>query len=270
MSSVTPPPNYDESFEAMLESSLDWWGLQGVDISKLITAKTAKPSAQAKVKPNTVRPKATSPSPTIEPKKDDAERVTIATKAAKDAKNLQSLKTAISSFDAGVLSDSATQIVFARGNEKAHLMIIGESPGIDEDAAGQPFIGKAGQLLDKMLATIGIDETSAYITNACYWRAPGGRKPNKSELAFCKPFITRHIELIKPDYIILLGASALNLICDLNGITKHRGDWQNVTIGERDIKAIAMFHPAYLIKKPELKKETWRDLLELHSQIKSD
>jgi uracil-DNA glycosylase len=156
--------------------------------------------------------------------------------------------------------------VFADGNPKAKVMLVGEAPGADEDRLGLPFVGVSGQLLDRMMATIGLDRTSFYITNVCFWRPPGNRKPTDLELAAQKPFVERHIELVAPEVLILVGAAAAQgLLGTTEGITRLRGRWFQYRLGEagRTIPAMPIFHPAYLLRQPAQKRETWRDLLKV-------
>ena len=173
----------------------------------------------------------------------------------------------MASFDAGTLSDNASQCVFSRGNPDAKLMIISEAPTRDEDIAGEPFTGRTGKFLDRMLAAIGLTETDFYITNIVNWHPPGGRKPSEEEIELCRPFLMKHIELAAPDVILIVGGLSLSAMTPLNGIMKNRGNWQTLNINDRDIPALPIYHPAFLLRRPELKKEAWRDLLSLHEHL---
>jgi len=170
-------------------------------------------------------------------------------------------------FDAGPLSDGARQCVFARGNPEADVMVIGEAPGIEEDKAGKPFIGPAGQLLDKMLASIGLTEETAYLTNVVNWRLPNNRKTTDDDIALCKPFLDRHIELAAPKVILMVGGVSMSALMGLTGIMKQRGQWQIVTIAGTEIPALPIYHPAFLLRQPTLKKDAWRDLLALRERL---
>jgi DNA polymerase len=141
-------------------------------------------------------------------------------------------------------------------------MVVGEGPGAEEDRSGKPFVGRAGQLLDKMLAAIGLDRTKdVYIANVVPWRPPGNRTPTPQELALCLPFIRRQIELVAPDFLVLLGASAAQTLLDeKEGIMRMRGHWRDYDCGGRTIRALPMLHPAYLLRAPPKKAQAWRDL----------
>jgi uracil-DNA glycosylase len=198
----------------------------------------------------------------------DQAAVLSAHEAARAAPDLAALKEALTRFDGVSLSKTATNLVFADGNPKAKVMLVGEAPGADEDRLGLPFVGVSGQLLDRMMATIGLDRTSFYITNVCFWRPPGNRKPTDLELAAQKPFVERHIELVAPKVLILVGAAAAQgLLGTTEGITRLRGRWFQYRLGEGTIPAMPIFHPAYLLRQPAQKRETWRDLLKLREVL---
>jgi DNA polymerase len=187
--------------------------------------------------------------------------------AAKCA-TLDDLKAAVEAFEGCPLKATATRAAFARGNPQARVMVIGEAPGRDEDREGKPFVGEAGQLLDRMLAAIGLDETSAYITNLVFWRPPGNRKPTDAEIESCRPFTERHIELARPDFILLAGGiSAQTLLRQRAGITQLRGKWAELKAGEMAIPALPIFHPAFLIRRPQEKAKAWADLLSLKAKL---
>ena len=179
--------------------------------------------------------------------------------------DLAALREALARFDGVSLSRTATNLVFADGNPAANVMLVGEAPGADEDRLGLPFVGVSGQLLDRMMAAIGLDRTSFYITNVCFWRPPGNRKPTDTALAAQKPFVERHIELVAPKVLVLVGAAAAQgLLGTTEGITRLRGRWFQYRMGEAGptIPALPIFHPAYLLRQPAQKRESWRDLLE--------
>ena len=200
----------------------------------------------------------------------DQVAVLSAREAARAAADLAALKEALARFDGVSLSKTATNLVFADGNPKAKVMLVGEAPGADEDRLGLPFVGVSGQLLDRMMAAIGLDRTSFYITNVCLWRPPGNRKPTDLELAAQKPFVERHIELVAPKILVLVGAAAAQgLLGTTEGITRLRGRWFQYRpgSGEEAIPALPIFHPAYLLRQPAQKRETWRDLLKLREVL---
>lgn len=181
---------------------------------------------------------------------------------------LAELEEAAAAFDGCPLKRTAKTTCFARGSAEAKVMLIGEAPGRDEDLQGKPFVGRAGKLLDKMLAAIGLDETNVYITNTIYWRPPGNRTPTPQEIASCAPFLIRQIELLAPDLIVLLGgAAAKSMLETTEGIMRLRGKWKLYRAKDRDIPALATLHPAYLLRSPEAKRLAWRDLLMLKERL---
>jgi DNA polymerase len=194
---------------------------------------------------------------------------------AQQAQSLDQLRQALSEFEGCSLKFSAKSLVFGDGNPNASLMCIGEAPGREEDIQGLPFVGRAGQLLDKMLAAIGRDRSSSYITNILPWRPPGNRKPSLDESEIMRPFIHRHIELVNPDVLIFLGGTAAQqLLGSKDGIMRLRGRWKSYTITNgsgqsRQIPAMATLHPAFLLRTPAQKRAAWHDLLEVSSKLGS-
>ncbi len=186
------------------------------------------------------------------------------------ARTVDELRQALDIFDGCALKQTAKNLVFADGNPQAPLMLVGEAPGRDEDRLGKPFVGISGQLLDKMLAAIGRDRNNTYITNLLFWRPPGNRMPTQAEVAACLPFTRRHIELVHPKVLVFVGgASAKALLDETAGINRLRGKWiQYTTPGLPDpIAAVAMFHPAYLLRQPAHKRLAWRDLLAVNHKL---
>jgi len=193
-----------------------------------------------------------------------------AREAAKSAKTLDDLKAILNDFQGCALRTTATQLVFADGNPQARVMFVGEAPGRDEDIAGLPFVGRSGKLLDRMMAAIGLDRTSAYIANIIPWRPPGNRTPTPQESQICLPFILRQIELANPDILVCLGGpSAQTLLGFKDGIKKTRGRWLTFETGTREIRAIATLHPAYLLRSPLEKRLAWRDFLAIKKALES-
>ena len=191
-----------------------------------------------------------------------------AREVATSAKTLDELREALSRFDGCALKNTAKNLVFADGNPKARVMFVGEAPGADEDREGLPFVGRSGKLLDRMMAAIGLDRTSAYIANIVPWRPPGNRTPTPQESAICLPFIRRQIELADPDILICLGKPSMQTLLGINeGIKASRGRWREFDTGSRVIKAMATFHPAYLLRTPGEKKFVWRDMLALKKAL---
>ena len=184
---------------------------------------------------------------------------------------LEELRAALEKFDQCPLKATAQNLVFADGNPEADLMIIGEAPGADEDRQGLPFVGVSGQLLDRMMAAIDRDRTSFYITNILPWRPPGNRKPTPFESQLCLPFLTRHIELVQPKALLLLGGTSAGTIMDTTvGITKLRGKWGTYEGENYTCPCLPTYHPAYLLRQPALKRDAWRDLLSLRKHLHAD
>ncbi len=182
--------------------------------------------------------------------------------------SLEALEAMVAAFDGCTLKRTAKNLCFARGSKEARLMLIGEAPGRDEDLQGKPFVGRAGQLLDRMLAAIGLDEGSVYITNTVYWRPPGNRTPTPEEIEACAPFLARQIELLSPEVLVLLGgAAAKSLLGVSEGIMRLRGKWLGYPCNGREIAALATLHPAYLLRNPEHKRLVWRDLLMIKQRL---
>ena len=186
-----------------------------------------------------------------------------------DISSLADLRARLDSFDDCPLKHTASNLCFADGNPGARVMIIGEVPGRDEDRMGVPFVDFAGQLLDKMLASIGLDRTSIYLTNMLPWRPPGNRTPTDEELAMLTPWLFRHVQLAKPDFIMLLGGAAAKLVFgSQDGILKLRGKWRDTDFGDGVIRpTLASLHPAYLLRSPAQKRLAFDDLLMLVSRL---
>ncbi len=191
-----------------------------------------------------------------------------AREAVQAATSLEALRAIMEAFDGCALKRTASRLVFADGNPEARIMFVGEAPGRDEDQQGLPFVGRAGRLLDLMMASIGLDRTSAYIANVIPWRPPGNRTPSPQETTICLPFIRRQIELVNPDLVVCLGGqSAQALLSSKEGITRLRGRFMDYDTGTRTIRAIATFHPAYLLRTPIGKRHVWRDLLAIEAAL---
>jgi uracil-DNA glycosylase len=184
-----------------------------------------------------------------------------AREAARTAPTLEVLRDLLEKFEGCALKSTATRLVFADGNPQARIMFVGEAPGREEDLEGLPFVGRSGKLLDRMIAAIGLDRTSVYIANVIPWRPPGNRTPTPQETQICLPFIQRQIELVNPDVLVTLGnPSTQTLLATREGIMKTRGRWFDYDTGTRVIRAIATFHPAYLLRSPSYKRMAWQDL----------
>lgn len=196
------------------------------------------------------------------------EAVMRARALAAAAPDLASLEAILRDFEGCALKSTASRLVFADGNPAARIMIVGEAPGREEDEVGRPFVGRAGQLLDRMLAAIGLDRTQVYIANVVPWRPPGNRTPTPQELAICLPFITRQIELCAPALLMTMGAPASQtLLNQREGILRLRGQWFEYALGATRIPALATLHPAYLLRQPAQKALAWRDLRALQARL---
>lgn len=195
---------------------------------------------------------------------------TEARRAARQALTLGALEAALRAFDGCGLKATATNLCFYRGVPEARLMLIGEAPGRDEDIEGKPFVGRAGQLLDKMLAAIGLDDTQVHITNVVYWRPPGNRTPTPQETLACRPFLERQMELVAPDIVVALGGAAAKEVFNVSeGIMRIRGKWRQLAISGRQVPAMATLHPAFLLRTPAAKQSAWADLLAIKAKLSS-
>ena len=207
--------------------------------------------------------------PTSKPATIDANDV--AAKAAAGAGDVDQLRSALAGFELCELKKGARNLVFSDGNPNARVMIIGEAPGREEDLQGRPFVGPAGQLLNKMLAAIGLDRESGeardavYITNVLQWRPPQYRDPEPAEIEMLLPFVKRHIELAAPEVIVLMGNVSCQALLGRKGITRMRGNWESYG----DIPVLPMLHPAYLLRNAAAKREAWHDLLLLKARLKA-
>ena len=195
-----------------------------------------------------------------------------ARKTAGAAQDLEALARSLADFEGCPLRKTAMNLVFADGNPAAEVMFVGEAPGADEDREGLPFVGVSGRLLDRMIASIGLDRTSAYFSNILPWRPPGNREPTPAEIAVCLPFIQRHIDLVSPRVLVLVGGTAAKTLLGrkTEGITRLRGRWYDYRGESRPdpIPALPILHPAYLLRAPMHKSRTWHDLLQLQNKLR--
>ena len=265
------PPNNPNPVARVLDAQgaadiLRWWVEAGVDLAidetprDRFAASPARRTAAAPVA--SAGPPAGKPPPRIEPAAaapDEAKRSAAALTAG--AQSLDELRALLEGFDGCALKATATRLVFSDGAPDARVMLVGEAPGGDEDRIGRPFVGRAGQLLDRMLASIGLDRGKVYIANVVPWRPPGNRTPTPHETAICLPFIRRQIELVAPGVLVCLGASSAQTLLGMKeGITRTRGQWFDYPMAGGAIKALPMLHPAYLLRQPAQKRAAWRDL----------
>lgn len=201
----------------------------------------------------------------------DVDHIGRAMELAAACSALPELRLALEAFDGCALKQHATTTVFADGTPEKRILLIGEAPGRDEDLEGRPFVGRAGKLLDKMLASVGLDrKTNVYITNVLNWRPPNNREPSPEEAAACLPFLRRHIELVDPAIMILLGAVSVRHVMGRNeGIMKLRGTWLEYYVNDRMVPVMPILHPAYLLRRPADKKLAWRDLQAIAVKIQT-
>jgi DNA polymerase len=258
-----PPPTARELLAFYLEAGVDCALLEEPP-NRLLDPEIATPPPAAAPTANIRRPP---PEPAAIPRAPAAAApapdvaIASARDAARTAPTLEALRALLETFDGCALKQTATRLVFADGNPQARIMFVGEAPGRDEDLEGIPFIGRSGKLLDRMIGAIGLDRTTAYITNVIPWRPPGNRDPSPQETQICLPFIKRQIELVDPDVLVCLGKPSSHAVLELkDGIMRTRGRWHNYDTGTRTIRAMAMFHPAYLLRQPIHKRLAWQDL----------
>lgn len=186
------------------------------------------------------------------------------------AGTLDALKSAMEGFDGCGLKKTATNLVFGDGDAEARIIFVGEAPGAEEDRKGIPFIGPSGRLLDRMLASVGLERSQVFITNTVFWRPPGNRSPAAQEIAVCMPFLERIIELVDPDVLVAVGGPAATaLLAQGEGVGRLRGRWFTYATPRlsRPVPATAIFHPAYLLRTPEKKRLAWRDLLDIKKKL---
>jgi DNA polymerase len=258
---------------------LDWYAESGVDVALDEAAHnrfgapdapapsfTPRPAPAVKAPPPQPVPAPPRPSAMPVPPTDDTTRE--AREAARAAQTLDELRDALDRFEGCNLRLTASRLVFADGTPGSRVMFIGEAPGRDEDIQGLPFVGRSGQLLDRMLAAIGLDRTRVYIANVVPWRPPGNRTPTPQETAVCRPFLERQIELCNPDMLVCLGAAAAKeLMATSEGILRLRGQWRYYDLGSRKIRIMATLHPAYLLRQPLQKRLAWRDFLAIRAAL---
>ena len=257
------------------EAPTDWFALSK-EIANRARRKTPPASTPrqtapgphpARPAPPPARPRA----PVQAPAQPPDEAIMAARESAGGAADLDDLHARLAAFDGCRLKLTAKSLCFYRGAGTAPLMVIGEAPGRDEDIQGRPFVGRAGQLLDRMLAAIGITETDVHITNIVYWRPPGNRNPTPEEAQICLPFVERQIQLVAPRVLFLLGRPASNhLMKTTEGIMKLRGKWRTLAFGDFSVPALASLHPAYLLRTPAAKRMAWRDLLSLQDALERE
>ncbi len=258
---------------------LEWYQAMGVEewVEETPQNHLDKPAPNASIAPITVPQQVSSIeaaplTPTAQPSAASnytppSAALQLAKDLAAKCTTLDELRDAVMNFKEIGICRSATQSVFADGAVDAPLMVIGEVPGAEEDRKGIPFCGPSGQLLDKMLAAIGMSrEENAYITNTVFWRPPGNRTPSAEEIAICQPFVRKHIELQKPKLVLLLGGVAVRSVLDeQNSLSRLRG--KSIDIPEASVQAIVSYHPSYLLRQPNQKRLAWHDLLRIKASL---
>ena len=259
-----PTPASREPILALTE----WWADMGVSVdTALVDALLASAPSPAAAPP---APAAASAPPVRKKGRSVADWANVARVEARKAETLDALAAAIRAFEGSPLRVSCEQAVVYDGTPGASLMVIGEGPGAEEDRRGLPFVGKAGQLLDKMLAAIGRSRSeNAFITNVNYWRPPGNRNPEADEIAVCRPFVDRMIELVKPKLIVAAGGvPAVSLLASKDGIMKLRGnEYAYATPDGYNVPLVPILHPAYLLRRPQDKSRAWRDLMLIEKRL---
>lgn len=270
---------------AALAQLLRWYADMGVDIAidavahdRFAEVAVAKVAATAQPSPPP-RTRAPAMRQAPEPSNRNAEPPTSlsvdlvaqsAGEAASSAQNLDELRERLLAFEGCGLKATATQLVFADGNPEAPIMFVGEAPGAEEDRIGRPFVGRAGQLLDKMLAAINLDRSKVYIANVVPWRPPGNRTPTPLEAAACLPFLRRQIALVNPKILVCLGKpSSHTLLPTKESMMRLHGRWFDYDMGDLTIPALVMLHPAYLLRTPAQKRLAWTDLRALAKKAKA-
>ncbi len=250
--------------EAISSEPVNWFAGVEARAARQTTApaEASRPAPQA-------RPAAAAPRPRAQPVAPDAAAMDARERAAR-AETLSELEQALQGFDGCPLKATAKNTCFKRGSDRARVMFIGEGPGRDEDIQGLPFVGRAGQLLDKMLGAIGLGEDDVYITNIVYWRPPGNRTPTPEEVGACAPFLERQIALLDPAFLVPIGGPAAHhLLQTSEGITRMRGTWRECEIGGQVRRALPILHPAYLLRTPAAKRHAWRDMLVIEDALKT-
>lgn len=246
---------------------LSWYRDMGV--SEAVSDQPLDRFALTKAAAQVARPVETvQPAPVPAATVGGAEIVETAREIAAKAGDLDQLRAALEAFNGCPLKLRATQLVFADGDPQADVMLIGEAPGRDEDLEGLPFVGRSGQLLDRILAAIGLDRASVYIANTVPWRPPGNRDPSPAELATCRPFLERQVELVAPRLVVALGGAAMREVMGVSGgILRNRGQWRDILIGSHACAGMATLHPAYLLRQPGQKRLVWQDMLSLKAKL---
>jgi uracil-DNA glycosylase family 4 len=266
-----------------LESLLRWYVDQGIDeaIGEDAIDRFAAPAPQptplpvqqrAPAAPTPIRPAPAAPAPPRGPVPIESPQLVEDARAlAQRCNSIEELEAAVRAFEGCALKRTAKNTVFADGVAGSPVMVVGEAPGADEDRLGKPFVGVSGQLMDRMFDAIGMSrERDLYITNILFWRPPGNRTPTLAEQAICMAFTRRHIELARPKVLVLAGGTAAKSVLDTTeGIMRLRGKWTNLSLDDGSaVPTLPTFHPAYLLRTPASKRQSWSDLLSLDKKLR--
>ena len=266
-----------------LESLLRWYVDQGIDeaIGEDAIDRFAAPAPQptplpvqqrAPAAPTPIRPAPAAPAPPRGPVPIESPQLVEDARAlAQRCNSVEELEAAVRAFEGCALKRTAKNTVFADGVAGSPVMVVGEAPGADEDRLGKPFVGVSGQLMDRMFDAIGMSrERDLYITNILFWRPPGNRTPTLAEQAICMAFTRRHIELARPKVLVLAGGTAAKSVLDTTeGIMRLRGKWTNLSLDDGSaVPTLPTFHPAYLLRTPASKRQSWSDLLSLDKKLR--
>lgn len=256
-----------------MDSQTDYWTARAlldwqVELGVVDTTAEA-PINRYDLEAKPVKPKAVEPKTPLVVPVQEVDPVEVAKTAVAKIDSLEGLKAALGAFDQCELKRGANNLVFSDGSTTARVMVVGEAPGREEDLQGVPFVGREGQLFDKMFAAIAMTRSAEgvagiYITNVLPWRPPQNRDPKPEEIAMMRPFVEKHIDLVKPDVVVLMGNIACQAMLGQRGISRLRGKWQEVA----GVAALPMFHPQYLFKNPHAKREAWADLLMLQARLR--
>ncbi len=279
-SATAAPSEPAGELRAAVAAWLDWQLAMGVDCCLDDPLAAAVEPTAVEPEPRAVEPAAPEPVATANPgpsrpsaidRLAEAAPVAGARVLARSCRSLEEVVRALESFELCPLKATATRLCLCDGSPTARVMLVGEAPGVEEDRQGKPFVGPSGKLLDRMLATIGLDRTRVYITNTVFWRPPGNRAPTPLELATCLPFLERQIELLQPAVLVFVGGIAAKALLGASeGVTRLRGRRFRYEPGggQPAIPAFVIFHPAYLLRQPMQKRLAWRDLLQLSEELR--
>jgi uracil-DNA glycosylase family 4 len=258
----------------VMRAALEWYSAMGVDmaLSDEPVDRFAAPASVQKTAPASMPSGAQTttdaPAPTQTHMQPEVHNVEEAKALAAAATTLDALREAMDGFEGCPLKHRATNLVFAAGNPDADIMLVGEAPGREEDMQGAPFVGRSGELLDRILAAIGLNREKVFIANTLPWRPPGNRNPTPAETAVCLPFLVRQVELVAPKVIVTMGGAASKTLLKTEaGILRLRGKWKDIEVGEHSCTSIATLHPTYLLSQPAQKALVWRDMLSLRAKM---